>query len=113
MRKEGTRVSRRKSTVKKTSFHLSVPIDDKDVIKWLESQDNMSVSIRMLIGAFVSAYGFCDATSYVSRMFANHSDSAFCAADVESQESNVVVTEDTQEQTKPTQLDDVLSNLTL
>ena len=106
-------MSRRKRTVKKTSFHLSVPIDDTDVIKWLESQDNMSVSMRMLIGAFVSAYGFCDATSYVGRMFANRSDSVVRTADEVVREASPVTDEVTPEQTQAIQLDDVLSNLTL
>lgn len=106
-------MSRRKSTVKKTSFHLSIPVEDTDVIKWLESQDNMSVSVRMLIGAFVSAYGFCDATSYVGRMFANHTDSSFRVDDTAPQEVSMAADEKTSEQVQSTQLDDVLSNLTL
>lgn len=106
-------MSRRKSTVKKTSFHLSIPIEDKDVIKWLELQDNMSVSVRMLIGVFVSAYGFCDATSYVGRMFANHTASSFRVDDTASQEVSMAADEKTSEQVQSTQLDDVLSNLTL
>lgn len=106
-------MSRRKSTVKKTSFHLSVPVDDADVINWLESQDNMSVSVRMLIGAFVSAYGFCDATSYIGRMFANNQASVSDAADTVSHDESHVVNEKKSEDVQPTQLDDVLSNLTL
>ena len=107
-------MSRRKSTVKKTSFHLSVPVDDMDAIKWLGSQDNMSVSVRMLIGAFVSAYGFCDATSYVGRMFANNQAlSSDTADDALHDESHEVVDEKKPEAAQPTQLDDVLSNLTL
>lgn len=106
-------MSRRKSTVKKTSFHLCIPVEDTDVIKWLESQDNMSVSVRMLIGAFVSAYGFCDATSYVGRMFANHTDPTSRMGDTVPQEVSVATDEKTSEQVQSTQLDDVLSNLTL
>lgn len=106
-------MSRRKSTVKKTSFHLSVPVDDVDVIKWLESQDNMSVSVRMLIGAFVSAYGFCDATSYVGRMFANNQILGSDAADTVLHDEPHEVADEKKPETQSTQLDDVLSNLTL
>lgn len=40
---------------------LSIPYDDLDVIGWLENQQNLSQSIRLLIKDFVKSNGLIDA----------------------------------------------------
>lgn len=44
----------------KKRFRFSVPIEDESVIKWVERQDNISISLRMLIGDVIEKYGYTD-----------------------------------------------------
>ena len=43
-------------------YRVTVPLKDSDVINWMVEQSNPSVSIRMLIRAFIAKYGISDVT---------------------------------------------------
>lgn len=41
-------------------FHVVVPAADEQVVTWLNAQANISLSIRILIKAYIAKYGFVD-----------------------------------------------------
>lgn len=44
----------------KCRFTICVPVKDKSVVQWCEAQDNLSISLRMLIKAEVAKNGYSD-----------------------------------------------------
>lgn len=44
---------------------LSIPLSDKVVVKWLEKQNSMSASVRLLIRQAVGQYGYSDLLSKI------------------------------------------------
>lgn len=43
-------------------FRLAVPVADQPVIDWLNMQDNVSGSLRLVIREYIERHGFVDAT---------------------------------------------------
>lgn len=48
------------SNTKKCRVRFTVPEGDNEVIKWLKSQDNASISLRMLIRDAINQIGYSD-----------------------------------------------------
>ena len=56
-------MSRKKSSLDSSEikrYHITVPLVDKQVIEWVNAQDNISHSMRILIKAYVGKYGYVD-----------------------------------------------------
>lgn len=43
-------------------YRISVPVNDKTVVDWIESQANLSYSFRALVKEYVREHGMTDAT---------------------------------------------------
>ena len=52
-----TKVSQRKNDKR---YRVSVPEDDESVIEWIESQHNISMSVRQLIHESIVKNGYSD-----------------------------------------------------
>ena len=52
--------SKKKGSAPAIQYHFTVPQADTDVIKWIECQDRLSISIRAVIKEIVKRYGFVD-----------------------------------------------------
>ncbi len=48
---------------KAKQFHFTVPSDDTDVLKWIEEQNKLTISIRLVIKDAIKKYGFGDVFS--------------------------------------------------
>lgn len=47
---------------KSSRYRFSVPNKDETVLRWVEQQSNLSVSLRMLIRWAIQEYGYADVT---------------------------------------------------
>ena len=50
----------RKISADKVRFSISVPAADTSVLEWLKAQDNMSLSLRILVKREIAAHGMTD-----------------------------------------------------
>lgn len=46
---------------------ISFTVNDENVLKWLDKQDNTSLSLRLLIDTAINSIGYCDYVSYLSK----------------------------------------------
>jgi len=49
-------------------YRLSVPSEDTQIHEWMEAQQNVSFSIRMLIKESISKYGIADVTCVPAKL---------------------------------------------